>query len=38
MMIAGNYNPGFRINLHTKDLTNALNASHAVNSPAPFTA
>lgn len=38
MMIAGDYTPGFRINLHTKDLTNALNASHAVYSPAPFTA
>ncbi len=38
MMIAGNYKPGFRIVLHTKDLTNALNAAHAINSPAPFTA
>ena len=38
MMIDGNYTPGFRINLHTKDLTNALNAAHAINSPAPFTA
>ena len=38
MMIDGNYKPGFRIVLHTKDLTNALNAAHAINSPAPFTA
>jgi 2-hydroxy-3-oxopropionate reductase len=38
MMIDGNYKPGFRIALHTKDLTNALNAAHAINSPAPFTA
>ncbi len=38
MMIDGNYNPGFRVALHTKDLTNALNAAHAINSPAPFTA
>ena len=38
MMLEGNYKPGFRINLHTKDLTNALNAAHAVYSPVPFTA
>ena len=38
MMIAGNYKPGFRIDLHIKDLTNALNAGHAINSPAPLTA
>lgn len=37
MMLSGNYNPGFRIELHIKDLTNALNAAHAVNSPAPLT-
>ncbi len=38
MMLAGNYKPGFRIDLHIKDLTNALNAAHAVNSPVPYTA
>lgn len=38
MMFAGNYNPGFRIDLHIKDLTNALNAAHAVNMPVPMTA
>ncbi|MCR5294584.1 MAG: 2-hydroxy-3-oxopropionate reductase [Lachnospiraceae bacterium] len=38
MMIEGNYKPGFRVALHTKDLTNALNASHAIHAPAPFTA
>lgn len=37
MMIAGNYKPGFRIELHIKDLTNALNAAHAVNAPVPLT-
>lgn len=37
MMLSGNYKPGFRIELHIKDLTNALNASHAVNAPAPLT-
>ncbi|KIR03574.1 2-hydroxy-3-oxopropionate reductase [Lachnospiraceae bacterium TWA4] len=38
MMLAGNYKPGFRINLHIKDLTNALNAAHAINMPVPMTA
>lgn len=38
MMLAGNYNPGFRIDLHIKDLTNALNAAHAINMPVPMTA
>ena len=31
MMLEGNYKPGFRIDLHIKDLNNALNASHAIN-------
>lgn len=38
MMLEGNYKPGFRIELHIKDLTNALNAAHAINSPVPMTA
>lgn len=38
MMLDGNYKPGFRIELHIKDLNNALNAAHAVSSPAPLTA
>ena len=38
MMLAGNYKPGFRIDLHIKDLTNALNAAHAINMPVPLTA
>ncbi|MCR4744953.1 MAG: 2-hydroxy-3-oxopropionate reductase [Lachnospiraceae bacterium] len=38
MMLEGNYKPGFRIDLHIKDLTNALNASHAINMPVPMTA
>lgn len=37
MMLAGNYKPGFRIDLHIKDLTNALNAAHAIHSPVPMT-
>ena len=38
MMLAGNYKPGFRIELHIKDLTNALNAAHAISAPSPLTA
>ena len=30
MMLDGNYKPGFRIELHIKDLNNALNAAHAI--------
>ena len=37
MMLRGEYKPGFRIELHIKDLSNALSAAHAVNSPAPLT-
>lgn len=38
MMLSRNFNPGFRIELHIKDLNNALNAAHAISSPAPLTA
>ncbi|MGI5990018.1 MAG: 2-hydroxy-3-oxopropionate reductase [Lachnospiraceae bacterium] len=38
MMLEGNYKPGFRIDLHIKDLNNALNAAHAINMPVPMTA
>lgn len=38
MMFEGNYKPGFRVNLHIKDLNNALNAAHAINMPVPMTA
>lgn len=37
MMLEGNYKPGFRIDLHIKDLNNALNAAHAINMPIPMT-
>ena len=37
MMLNRNFKPGFRIELHIKDLNNALNAAHAVNSPIPLT-
>jgi len=38
MMIAGNYKPGFRIDLHIKDLENALSTGHLVGAPLPLTA
>ena len=37
MMISGNDKPGFRINLHMKDLNNALDCAHAVGAPLPMT-
>lgn len=37
MMLEHNFNPGFRIELHIKDLTNALNAAHSVNASIPLT-
>ena len=37
MMIARNIKPGFRINLHIKDLDNAMAAGHAVGVPLPLT-
>ncbi|MDA0768645.1 MAG: 2-hydroxy-3-oxopropionate reductase [Chloroflexi bacterium] len=38
MMIAGNFNPGFRIKLHQKDLNNALQTARELGVPLPFTA
>jgi 2-hydroxy-3-oxopropionate reductase len=38
MMIAGNFQPGFRIALHQKDLNNALQTGREVGVPLPFTA
>lgn len=37
MVLAGNYKPGFRIELHIKDLQNALDTGHAVGAPIPLT-
>ncbi|WP_411829441.1 2-hydroxy-3-oxopropionate reductase [Paenibacillus alginolyticus] len=33
-----NFDPGFRINLHIKDLSNVLETSHEVGAPLPLTA
>lgn len=38
MILDGNFKPGFRVDLHIKDLCNALDAAHAVGSPLPLTA
>jgi 2-hydroxy-3-oxopropionate reductase len=38
MMLDGNFKPGFRIELHIKDLQNALDTAHALNTPVPLTA
>lgn len=38
MILDGNFNPGFRIELHIKDLQNALDTGHNLNSPLPLTA
>lgn len=37
MVLNRNFKPGFRIELHIKDLNNALNAAHSVASPVPLT-
>jgi len=38
MIMAGNFKPGFKVDLHIKDLNNALSAGHTVGSPLPLTA
>jgi 2-hydroxy-3-oxopropionate reductase len=38
MVLAGNFTPGFRIELHIKDLKNALDTAHEVGVPLPLTA
>jgi 2-hydroxy-3-oxopropionate reductase len=37
MMIDGSFKPGFKIDLHIKDLANALDTGHGVGSPLPLT-
>lgn len=37
MMMDRNFNPGFRIELHIKDLNNALAAAHAASAAVPMT-
>ena len=37
MVLVGNYKPGFRIELHIKDLQNALDTAHETSTPIPLT-
>ncbi|MBK5200199.1 MAG: 2-hydroxy-3-oxopropionate reductase [Spirochaetaceae bacterium] len=37
MMIAGDFKPGFKIDLHIKDLNNAIETGHGIGSPMPLT-
>lgn len=37
MVLAGNFKPGFRIELHIKDLQNALDTAHSIGVPVPLT-
>ena len=38
MMLEGNDKPGFKVDLHIKDLNNALDCAHSVGAPVPMTA
>jgi 2-hydroxy-3-oxopropionate reductase len=38
MILDGNFKPGFRVELHIKDLQNALDTAHDLNVPIPLTA
>ncbi len=38
MMLAGDDKPGFKVDLHIKDLRNAVDCAHAVGAPVPMTA
>lgn len=38
MIMDGNFKPGFRLELHIKDLQNALDAAHNLGVPVPITA
>lgn len=37
MITQGNFKPGFKIDLHIKDLANALDTGHETGSPLPLT-
>ena len=38
MILDGNFNPGFRVELHIKDLQNALDTAHELGVPIPLSA
>jgi 2-hydroxy-3-oxopropionate reductase len=37
LVMAGNFKPGFKIDLHIKDLANVMETAHAVGTPLPLT-
>ncbi len=37
MILARDFKPGFRIDLHIKDLNNAIETGHGVGAPLPLT-
>jgi 2-hydroxy-3-oxopropionate reductase len=37
LVLEGNFRPGFRIELHIKDLANALDTAHEVGVPVPLS-
>lgn len=37
LVLDGNFKPGFRIELHIKDLTNALETAHELDVPIPLS-
>lgn len=37
MVLDGNFKPGFRLELHIKDLANALDTAHEIGAPIPLT-
>jgi 2-hydroxy-3-oxopropionate reductase len=37
MVLSGNFKPGFRIELHIKDLANAMDTAHELGVPLPLT-
>lgn len=37
MIMEGNFKPGFKVDLHIKDLNNALETGHSVGAPLPMT-
>jgi len=37
MVLNGNFKPGFRIELHIKDIANAVETAHEVGVPLPLT-
>lgn len=38
MMLSGDDRPGFKVDLHIKDLDNVLNCAHSIGAPVPMTA